>query len=420
MLAQNYTFSGSGLAGTGPLVKLGADLEILVQGSASKRTLLDRFLAGRAVLLDAATLLHDRETAAILCEVLAPCARAALGNTAYANIARLLGDAMALLGRADEARAYYAVAFVAAVVLALASDRVLGERFFLATALWMVPAFAFVMCGVGMLRDANGYRLSGLNVPLMLTLLRIALLPGIGVFLGLHHYALALAVYVVASLSDVLDGHLARRWNQTSRLGQVLDPIVDIVFTLAMLSGLTANGLLSRWVFWAGVTRYAVMFVGATGLYLFVGPPRIAPTFFGRMTGVVMSSLIALLTLFYAIHGGVELGLTRLTEIALGVLLGATTIQMIGVGWYNLRMLTGQARATGHVVHDVPRGRRGLGRTMNAPVAALDGDLHHFHVSEVLQLLQLAQCGDAPQHGDPALLRQLAAGIPLGCKDAHD
>ena len=138
----------------------------------------------------------------------------------------------------------------------------------------------------------------------------------------------------------------------------MLDPIVDIVFTLAMLSGLTANGLLSRWVFWAGVTRYAVMFVGATGLYLFVGPPRIAPTFFGRMTGVVMSSLIALLTLFYAIHGGVELGLTRLTEIALGVLLGATTIQMIGVGWYNLRMLTGQARATGHVVDDVDWGAR--------------------------------------------------------------
>ena len=85
---------------------------------------------------------------------------------------------------------------------------------------------------------------------------------------------------------------------------------------------------------------------------------RIAATSFGRMSGVVRSSLIALFTLHDAIRGGMEFGITRLTEIALGVMLAATTIQMIGVGWYNLRMLTGHAREAGAVVEDVHWGIR--------------------------------------------------------------
>ena len=50
-------------------------------------------------------------------------------------------------------------------------------------------------------------------------------------------------MYVAASLTDVLDGFLARRWKQTTPLGKVLDPLADIVFNLTMLAGLAAAGL---------------------------------------------------------------------------------------------------------------------------------------------------------------------------------
>ena len=93
--------------------------------------------------------------------------------------------------------------------------------------------------------------------------------------------------------------------------------------------------------------------MGGAGLYLFVGPVTIRPTSFGRLTGVVMTSLIALLTLLCALRGGVTQGLTRLTEIALGVLLAATTIQIILVGWYNLRVMTGATSEGGRVIEDV-------------------------------------------------------------------
>jgi phosphatidylglycerophosphate synthase len=246
---------------------------------------------------------------------------------------------------------YFAVTFLASGVLALAWDRTLAERFLVNTSLWMLPAFTFVSLFVSHLRDQHGHRLSGLNLPLMLTLLRVALVPGIALFLVERHFAWAFGVYVFASLTDVLDGWLARRWRQVTPLGAVLDPLVDIVFNLTTLAGLAAAELLHPWVFWVAVLRYGILVVGAAGLYLFVGPLRIHPTWFGRMTGVVMTCLIALFILLVAMRGPVSAGLTRLTELALGVMLSATVLQVLVLGWYNLRLLTGAARQ--NVVRDV-------------------------------------------------------------------
>jgi cardiolipin synthase len=249
--------------------------------------------------------------------------------------------------------AYFLAAFLAAVGIALGGDRELAMRFLLGTALWTLLGFGFVTLCLGLLRDADGYRLPRLNVPLLLTLLRVSLIPGICVFLEERHFRVALALYVIAALSDVFDGFLARRWGQITRLGTVMDPLVDVAFNLVMLWGLTASGLLSNWVFWIGTTRYAILIVGAACLSLFVGPVKIRPTSFGRFTGVVMTAFIALLTLLYAVSGRVAHALTQLTEIALGVLLAATTVQIILVGWYNLRVMTGAAEAGGRVIEDV-------------------------------------------------------------------
>ena len=136
------------------------------------------------------------------------------------------------------AMVFFAVVFLASIGMALAWDRQLAERFLLETSLWMLPAFAFVILFVGHLRDEQGHRLSGLNLPLMLTLARVSLVPGIALFLVERHFAWALGLYVFASLTDVFDGYLARRWQQTTLLGTLLDPLVDIVFNLTMLADL--------------------------------------------------------------------------------------------------------------------------------------------------------------------------------------
>ena len=213
--------------------------------------------------------------------------------------------------------------------------------------------FALVTFSIGELRNRDGYRLSALNVPIALTLLRAVLLPGVVLFLEGRHFELAVGFYVVAALTDVADGWLARRWGQVTGLGTVLDPVVDIVFNFAILGGLWAANLLPGWVFAVAAARYGVLLVGGTWLYLFVGPVRIRPTLFGRLTGVLMSALVAMLMLLTVAPAGIGERLAPLTRIALGVLLTATVGHVIALGWYNLRLMTGRIESRGRVVEDV-------------------------------------------------------------------
>ena len=145
---------------------------------------------------------------------------------------------------------FFAATFVFAVALALNGDRRLAEAFMLETALVIPPAFAFVTLHLDQLRDANGYRLSSINLPIALTLLRVILLPGVVLFLLQRRFTLALAFFLIAVLSDVADGWLARRTGQITRLGRVLDPLVDIVFNLTLFCVLAATAIVPAWVAW--------------------------------------------------------------------------------------------------------------------------------------------------------------------------
>jgi cardiolipin synthase len=256
------------------------------------------------------------------------------------------------------ALAFIAAAFLGGAALALGHDRRLAYDFFLASVAVILACFTLVTFAIGLLRDRHGYRLSSINVPTVLTLLRVALLPGIVLMLLERRFDLALGLYVVAAVTDVFDGWLARRWDQTTRLGTILDPVVDIVFNLALAGGLMAAGLLPAWVFALAALRYGLLLVGGAALYVFVGPVRIAPTHLGRFSGVIMTLLIALLVLLQQRAGDLAARLTPLTEAALGVLFALTFAQAIGMGWYNLRTMRGAVRERGRVVGDVRWGPR--------------------------------------------------------------
>ncbi|THG35890.1 CDP-alcohol phosphatidyltransferase family protein [Glaciibacter flavus] len=87
-----------------------------------------------------------------------------------------------------------------------------------------------------------------LTVPNILSFFRLALVPVFLVLLISAQDVAALVVLAVASATDFLDGYLARRLNQISRLGQLLDPAADRLYLFAALLGLAARELIPWWL----------------------------------------------------------------------------------------------------------------------------------------------------------------------------
>ncbi|MEY9877080.1 cardiolipin synthase [Streptacidiphilus sp. MAP12-33] len=68
------------------------------------------------------------------------------------------------------------------------------------------------------------------------------------VFGGPKNDGWAIAILMLSGVSDYLDGKLARRWGQISRLGQLLDPLADRLFVLSTIVGLTARRIMPWWL----------------------------------------------------------------------------------------------------------------------------------------------------------------------------
>jgi len=94
------------------------------------------------------------------------------------------------------------------------------------------------------------------NLPTYLTFARIIIVPLLVVVLltsvaerwiGVSGYAFAIVIFLAAALTDILDGHLARRRNQVSTLGKFLDPIADKLLISAALIVLVEKHLAPSW-----------------------------------------------------------------------------------------------------------------------------------------------------------------------------
>lgn len=98
-----------------------------------------------------------------------------------------------------------------------------------------------------------------LNLPNLLTLLRVALIPVVMVLIAddpaPSEAALAAAVFLGAMITDVIDGYLARRWNQTSPLGAYLDPLADKLMVAAVLIMLVPLGWAPAWLVFVLLAR---------------------------------------------------------------------------------------------------------------------------------------------------------------------
>ena len=80
-----------------------------------------------------------------------------------------------------------------------------------------------------------------------ITMLRIVLIPVFLVLAYTGNMMAALAVYVVACLSDFVDGYIARHFNQISNFGKFMDPLADKMLVLAAMCFFVENGQMAGW-----------------------------------------------------------------------------------------------------------------------------------------------------------------------------
>lgn len=91
-----------------------------------------------------------------------------------------------------------------------------------------------------------------MNTPNKLTLLRILLVPVFLVFLLIpaipYRYLIAAVLFIIASVTDLIDGHLARKNNQVTNFGKFLDPLADKVLVVSALVAFVQLNLSPAWI----------------------------------------------------------------------------------------------------------------------------------------------------------------------------
>lgn len=130
----------------------------------------------------------------------------------------------------------------------------------------------------------------------VITLARLALLPLIVHLLMRGDRLAAFIIMLAALLSDGLDGYLARRFRQESRLGRFLDPVCDKIFLAVIIVTLYCLGAVPLWIVLVIILRDFLILLGS--LLLWKNRSVIEPSnSFGKVTGFLFGAMILAFTI---------------------------------------------------------------------------------------------------------------------------
>ncbi|MGH6871288.1 MAG: CDP-alcohol phosphatidyltransferase family protein [Rhizomicrobium sp.] len=159
------------------------------------------------------------------------------------------------------------------------------------------------------------------NIPNILTGLRLACAPALAALLLTGHERAAFVVFVLAGLTDLADGWLAKRFHLATRFGRWLDPIADKSLMLAAFLSLTAMGATPYWLTAVVIGRDAVIVTGIFVAKMLELPLRVAPLPIGKFSTAVQVGYVALILFILAF----DLDWQTIAATA-GVLTGAATL----------------------------------------------------------------------------------------------
>ena len=178
------------------------------------------------------------------------------------------------------------------------------------------------------------------HLPNFLSLLRLAAAPLTGWLILADHDTAAFLLFVLAGLSDGLDGFIARHWHLTSRFGAWLDPAADKLLMLLCFLALLHMGMTPWWLVGLVILR-DLCIVGGTGLARMLGAPlRVRASLLGKISTVVQIGYIGFCLLLRAF----DLDAPRLLFAAAATTAVFTLLSGLGYGAALIRAMMARHR----------------------------------------------------------------------------
>ena len=123
-----------------------------------------------------------------------------------------------------------------------------------------------------------------MTVPNLITILRIILAPTFIIYMINHRASASLVIFIIASVSDALDGFIARVFHQKSNLGAYLDPLADKILLMSSYVILAIFKMIPSWLAVLTISRDVIILLGVLVLYLNHCPVKINPSLLSKAT----------------------------------------------------------------------------------------------------------------------------------------
>lgn len=167
------------------------------------------------------------------------------------------------------------------------------------------------------------------DLPNLITIGRLLLVGPVVWALLQQRFELALLLFVVAGLSDGLDGFLAKRYGWQSEVGAVLDPLADKALLVSVYLCLGMLGLVPVWLVIAIIVRDVVIVFGAVGYYFRIAAVPMTPMWVSKLN-TVLQILLALMIVYRQVFGGFS-GAT--VEFCIWLVLVSTIVSGLAYVW---------------------------------------------------------------------------------------
>jgi cardiolipin synthase (CMP-forming) len=166
-----------------------------------------------------------------------------------------------------------------------------------------------------------------LNLPNLITIGRILLVPVVVWAIGSGQMQVAFLVFLIAGVSDAVDGFLAKRLRMTSDLGAYLDPLADKALIVSIYVALGITEAIPRWLVILVVSR-DILIVGGVMLAWFVGKPmRVKPVLVSKLNTAAQIVLACL------VLGSLAFGLA-LEPAEQAVMASVAALTLASIGFY--------------------------------------------------------------------------------------